>query len=151
MKLSLVDCCLSVFFRICCMSPIFITGKLHVSSLEFFCQFSHVIMLKVNTCRELWADLLSSSFANHLTTVSQFTFCYFKSTLFTNTGMLYSPIFVFVLRDFTISTQKMKFSIKDFFSKCDQSAVFCRFGHIYWRNTQWKNSFFVQCNRLEHY
>ena len=35
----------------------------------------------------------------------------------------------------------MKFSIKDFFSKCDQ----CRFGHIYWRNPQWKTSFFVQC------
>ena len=56
------------------MSPIFITGKLGVSSLEFFYQFSHVIMLNVNTCRELWADLLSSSFAYHPTTVSQFTF-----------------------------------------------------------------------------
>ena len=27
--------------------------------------------------------------------------------------------------------QKMKYSIKDFFSKCDQTAVFCGFGHIY--------------------
>ena len=34
--------------------------------------------------------------------------------------------------------QKMQFSIKGFFSKCDQ------FGHIYWRNYQWKISFFVQ-------
>ena len=30
--------------------------------------------------------------------------------------------------------KKMKFSIKDYFSKCDQIAVNCGFGHIYWRN-----------------
>ena len=37
----------------------------------------------------------------------------------------------------TIHTaQKMKFSIKDFFSKCDQ---------IRRRNPSWKTSFFVQC------
>ena len=29
-----------------------------------------------------------------------------------------------------LTTQKMKFSIKDFFSKCDQTAD-CGFGHIY--------------------
>ena len=33
--------------------------------------------------------------------------------------------------------QKMKFPIKDFFSKCDQ------FGHIYQRNPEWKASFFM--------
>ena len=27
-------------------------------------------------------------------------------------------------------------------TKC---AVSCGFGHIYWRNTEWKTSFFVQC------
>ena len=26
-----------------------------------------------------------------------------------------------------------------------KSADFCGFGHIYWRNPQWKTSFFVQC------
>ena len=31
------------------------------------------------------------------------------------------------------SPQKKKFSIKDFFSKCDQILSFLRFGHIYWR------------------
>ena len=36
------------------------------------------------------------------------------------------------------TAQKMKFSNKDFFSKCE-------FGHIYWRNPYWKTSFFVQC------
>ena len=35
-----------------------------------------------------------------------------------------------------ITAQKMKFTIKDFFSKCDQ---------IRW----WKTSFFVQCMSLE--
>ena len=30
-----------------------------------------------------------------------------------------------------VTTQKMKFSIKDFFSKCDQIGGF---GHIHWRN-----------------
>ena len=35
---------------------------------------------------------------------------------------------------FVISTeQKMKFSIMDFFSKCDHG-----FGHICWSNPQWK-------------
>ena len=29
------------------------------------------------------------------------------------------------------TAQKMKFSIKDFYSKCDQISGF---GHIYWRN-----------------
>ena len=28
------------------------------------------------------------------------------------------------------TAQKMKFSIKDFFSKCGQSTVSCGFGHI---------------------
>ena len=44
------------------------------------------------------------------------------------------------LRELNDTAQKMKFSIKDFFSK---SAVSCRFGHIYWRNPQWKTSFFL--------
>ena len=35
----------------------------------------------------------------------------------------------------------MKFSIKDFFSKCDQIPVFYEFGHIYSRNPEWKTSF----------
>ena len=29
------------------------------------------------------------------------------------------------------TAQKMNVSIKDFFSKCDESAVSCEFGHIY--------------------
>ena len=29
------------------------------------------------------------------------------------------------------TVQKMKFSIKDLFSKCDQIAVSCGFGHFY--------------------
>ena len=29
-----------------------------------------------------------------------------------------------------------------------KSAVFYGFGHIYWRNPYWKNSFFVQCLRV---
>ena len=36
----------------------------------------------------------------------------------------------------TYTAQKMKFSIKDFFSKyVNKSAVSCGFGHIYWRNS----------------
>ena len=40
------------------------------------------------------------------------------------------------------TAQKIKFSIKAFFSK---SARNCGFGHIYWRNPWWKTTFFVQC------
>ena len=32
------------------------------------------------------------------------------------------------------TAQKMKFSIKYLFSKCDQIRRNCRFGHIYWSN-----------------
>ena len=35
--------------------------------------------------------------------------------------------------------KKMKFSIKDFFSKCYQNHT-----NIYWKNYQWETSFFVQ-------
>ena len=38
------------------------------------------------------------------------------------------------------TAQKMKFSIKDFFSKCDQIHRKCGFGHIYWRIPYWKTS-----------
>ena len=50
-------------------------------------------------------------------------------------------------RKYARCTAQKMFSIKDFFSKCDQSAgncQNCRFGHIYWRNPQYKTSFFVQ-------
>ena len=45
-------------------------------------------------------------------------------------------LFLFFKKSFDIfgaftTTQKMKFSIKEFFSKCDQIR---RFGHFYWRN-----------------
>ena len=32
------------------------------------------------------------------------------------------------------SARKIKFSIKDFFNKCDQIRSFLRIWHIYWRN-----------------
>ena len=40
------------------------------------------------------------------------------------------------------TAEKVKFSIKDFFSKCDQTAVSCGFGHIYWRNPLMENFIF---------
>ena len=44
----------------------------------------------------------------------------------------------------------MKFFIKDLSSKCDEiSAVSCGFGHIYWRNTYWKTSFFFAVIKLQ--
>ena len=48
-----------------------------------------------------------------------------------------------------ITAQKM-FSIKDFFSKCDQIRRKRQFGHIYWRNPEWKTSFFVHCILYTH-
>ena len=43
--------------------------------------------------------------------------------------------------------QKMKFSIKDFLTKCNQIRMKQRgFGNIYRRNPYWKTSFFVQCH-----
>ena len=44
--------------------------------------------------------------------------------------------------------QKIKFSIKDFFCKCGQSAVSCGYGHIYWRYPYWKTSVISGTNFL---
>ena len=58
--------------------------------------------------------------------------------------------FIHVFTESIVFTaQKMKFYIKDFFSKCDQIRSF---GHIYWRNPSWKTSFFVEClsHELQH-
>ena len=46
------------------------------------------------------------------------------------------------------TAQKMKFSVKDLFSKCDQIRSFLWIGHINWKSTKWKTSFFVLCNGL---
>ena len=46
---------------------------------------------------------------------------------------------------FSNTAQKMKFSIKDFFSKCGEIRNFLYFSYNYWRNPWWKTSFFVQC------
>ena len=51
----------------------------------------------------------------------------------------------FLVRMDTFTAQKMKLSMKDFFSKCHQIRSSCGFGHIYWRNPSWKTSFFVPC------
>ena len=51
----------------------------------------------------------------------------------------------------SITAQKMKFSIKDFFSKYDQTAVSCGFGYINRSNPKWKTSFFLRSEwRLLH-
>ena len=63
--------------------------------------------------------------------------------------MSFSENFAYVLNRW-FTAEKMKFSTKDFFSKCDQSAVSCGFGHIYWRNPEWKTSFFVQWLIYQH-
>ena len=43
-----------------------------------------------------------------------------------------------------VTTQKMNFSIMCFLSKCIQIHRKLRRSHIYWRNSQWKISFFAQ-------
>ena len=42
----------------------------------------------------------------------------------------------------SFTAKKKKFSIKAFFSKCDQIQIR---SFLYWRNSKWKLSFFVQC------
>ena len=54
--------------------------------------------------------------------------------------------FANVLSNKHSTAQVIKFSIKDFCSKCDQIRSY--FGHIYWRNPKWKTSFFVPCSML---
>ena len=42
--------------------------------------------------------------------------------------------------------KKWSFPLRIFLVNMTKCAVSCGFGHIYWRNTWWKTSFFVQCN-----
>ena len=42
-----------------------------------------------------------------------------------------------------IIAQKLCFPIRISLVNMTKSAVSCGFGHIYWRNSQWKTSFFV--------
>ena len=42
--------------------------------------------------------------------------------------------------------KKWSFPLRIFLVNVIKCAVSCGFGHIYWRNTWWKTSFFVQCN-----
>ena len=44
------------------------------------------------------------------------------------------------------TTQKMKFSIKDFLSKCDQIRSFLRISSHVLKNPSWKISFFALCS-----
>ena len=66
---------------------------------------------------------------------------------FTNPGFLSSNSFGDSIVDVVFHTaQKMKFSIKDFFSKCDQSAVSCGFGQ-FTEEILMENSSFVPCQQ----
>ena len=50
------------------------------------------------------------------------------------------------------TAQKMNFLLRISSVNVTKSAVSCGFGHIYWRNSSWKTSFFVQCcKRLQHW
>ena len=44
--------------------------------------------------------------------------------------------------------KKMKFSIKDFFSKCEQIRSFLLIWSLYWRNPYGKLHFFVECSSV---
>ena len=44
--------------------------------------------------------------------------------------------------------KKQSFSLRIFSVNKIKSADICGFGHIYWRNSKWKTSFFVQCCKL---
>ena len=41
--------------------------------------------------------------------------------------------------------KKWSFPLRIFSVNMTKSTVSCGFGHIYWRNSWWKTSFFVQC------
>ena len=43
------------------------------------------------------------------------------------------------------SNKKWRFPLRISSVNVTKSSDFCGFGHIYWRNPQWKTSFFVQC------
>ena len=68
---------------------------------------------------------------------SIFMLLYWKTHYLENMKVVVEDSYVSL---FTV--QKMKFSFKDFSSKCEGNRGF---GHIYWKNPKWKTSLFVQC------
>ena len=80
-----------------------------------------------------------------------YNFRWCGSNFFQFSSSLFLPVFWARLLHFNVffvkyyTAQKMKISIKDFFSICvTKSAVSCGFGHIYWRNPKLKTSFFIK-------
>ena len=49
-----------------------------------------------------------------------------------------------ILSSFYLLHKKWSFPLRISAINVTKSGVFCRFGHIYWRNLSWKTSFFVQ-------
>ena len=65
--------------------------------------------------------------------------------LFLITCVALLQLFLKYAKRLNISTaQKIKFSVKDFFSKCDKPVISFAFGQIYWRNPWWETSSIVQ-------
>ena len=44
------------------------------------------------------------------------------------------------------TVQKLKFTVKDVFRKCDQNAISCLSSLVCYRKSQWKALFFAQCS-----
>ena len=59
--------------------------------------------------------------------------------------LLYDPIFHYEENSWDITTQNMKFSIKDFFNKCDQICNFLRIWSHLMKKSLIENFIFVQC------
>ena len=64
---------------------------------------------------------------------------FFAEKIYPDSGNFFLEIYsCFQTKCRKATVQKLKFCIKDFFSKCDQMSRKLRFSHIYWINTSWK-------------
>ena len=64
-------------------------------------------------------------------------------------GPFLEKILISITDFFSNTAYKWSFPLRIFSVNVTKSAVSCEFGHIYWRNPQWKTSFFVLWKWIE--
>ena len=116
----------------------------------------------------LWTSHVNNFQLEYISRNIKYTFdyhiCFFKLHIYSLLACIFQTEFIFLfsmkispLHHFVSvgihvfkwhCTKKWSFSLRTSSVNVTKSSVSCRFGHIYRRNPQWKDSFFVQCENM---
>ena len=103
--------------------------------LENIFLYQHFCFINWAVCLLVWLVVLVSFFGTHFTLLLGLTKWW---KIFTVERLAASIYFS--------QHKKWSFPLRISLVNVTKSVGNCWFGHIYWRNPQWKTSFFVQCS-----